>query len=456
MDKSSLWKQICTEILDRNIVKEMSFENWFAPVRPLHFVNGVLLLHIDNIFALDTLNRQYRSIILSVGKEIDSSLNEVRFTREGEVPVPVAAKEEVEPPKKEFVPTPTKPYQHPLNVKLNFKSFINADENSFALQSAMAVAENPGEKGYNPLYIYGGVGSGKSHLLHAIGNMVKKSRPNSKIVLTTADEFFYNYSSSLRKGDNMNKRIDSFISTFKTADLLLLDEVHLFSEKYGAQNEIFKIFNLLHQKGKQMVFTADRPPEKLTGVEERLISRFAWGLSVEIRPPRVETKVAILFEMAEREHLDLSEDVVAYIAENGPANVRELEGIIIRLLAHASIHKTDIDMTAAQKALNRPTSDTDQQFRIEDIIKVSAAYYKLDFELIFEKNRTKEVANCRQVAMYIAKKQTKHSLSSIGKEFGGRDHSTVVHAEKTIAEKRENDPDIANDIENILKDLRKL
>ena len=462
MNKKELWQKICETLSNGTVIKEAQYKAWIKPLKVLHFANGILLIKVADSFSYDFLESSYKERILSVAQNIDSSVKEVRFTTEEDVPLPQIIEVEKEQPQKEkeekkkklTTTTPLQPFQHPLNEKYTFNSFILGFDNQFARESALSVAEQPKNNTFSPLYLYASTGLGKSHLLHAIGNLIKKQRPSLSVVLTTADEFYYNYSSSLgKKGKDEGKEYDSFFSLFENCDVLLIDDLQQLSGKVQCQIEFFRIFNTLHQRGTLMVFTADREPNKLLGFDERLISRLEWGLAVEISEPQIETKIAILTEMAERENLTLSGEVISFIAEKGPNNIRELEGVIIKLLAKASIQKIDIDLKVAQDALNQRILSEEQKFDPTRIIDFCCEYYDVPIKMLKGKGRSKEVALCRQVGMYIAKKHTNLSYKQVGIEFGGRDHSTVVHAVKTIDKKIKNDEDLQRDVKLIIEKL---
>jgi len=461
MTKTEFWEEIIKELQQSNLVKEVVLTAWFRPQRVLHVANGILLVKVTDSFAYDQFSKQYSAKILQAAQEIDSSIEEVRFTTEESVPVPQASKPKVEvekpAPKKKSPPKDLpkqKKYQHALSPDFNFDRFISGYDNEFALKSAQTVAENPSKNRFSPLYIYGDVGLGKSHLLHSIGNLVQKQRPKFKVVLTTAEEFFHNYSASLqKKSKDGGSDYKEFFETFTKCDLLLIDEIQFLSAKPQCQIEFFRIFNELHQRGITMVFTADRPPEKLK-MEERLISRLQWGLAVEIQAPQVETRLAILSEMAQQKNLDLPANVITFIAENGPSNIRELGGIVIRLLVKADLEKVDINVETAEEVLNQRVLTNEQKFTLERIIEFACDHFGVAKKLMLGKGRSKEVALARQVGMFIAKNHTSFSLKSIGLEFN-RDHSTVVHAVKSITEKIDNDSEFAAEINSIIAILSK-
>ncbi len=461
MTKTEFWEEIIKELQQSNLVKEVVLTAWFRPQRILHIANGILLIKVTDSFAYDQFSKQYTHKILQAAQAIDNSIDEVRFTTEESVPVPRLNKETVEPeklaPKKKITPKELpklKKYQHALSPDFNFDRFIAGYDNEFALKSAQTVAENPAQNRFSPLYIYGDVGLGKSHLLHAVGNLVQRQRPKFKVVLTTAEEFFHNYSASLqKKSKDSGSDYKQFFDTFVKCDILLMDEIQFLSAKPQCQIEFFRIFNELHQRGVAMVFTADRPPEKLK-MEERLISRLQWGLAVEIQAPQVETRLAILTEMAQQKKLDLPADVITFIAENGPSNIRELGGIVIRLLVKADLEKVDINLNTAEEVLNQRVLSNEQKFTLERIIEFTCEHFGVARKLMLGKGRSKEVALARQVGMYIAKNHTKFSLKAIGLEFN-RDHSTVVHAVKSITEKIETDPDFTEEINSVIATLAK-
>ncbi len=460
MTKTEFWEEIIKELQQSNLVKEVVLTAWFRPQRVLHVANGILLIKVTDSFAYDQFSKQYSEKILQAAQEIDSKIYEVRFTTEESVPVPRASKPEIDEqpaPKKKITPKELpklKKYQHALSPDFNFDRFIAGYDNEFALKSAQTIAENPVRNRFSPLYIYGDVGLGKSHLLHAVGNLVQRQRPKFKVVLTTAEEFFHNYSASLqKKSKDSGSDYKKFFETFVKCDILLMDEIQFLSAKPQCQIEFFRIFNELHQRGVTMVFTADRPPEKLK-MEERLISRLQWGLAVEIQAPQVETRLAILTEMAQQKNLDLPANVITFIAENGPSNIRELGGIVIRLLVKADLEKVDINLDTAEEVLNQRVLSNEQKFTLERIIEFTCDHFGVAKKLMLGKGRSKEVALARQVGMYIAKNHTKFSLKAIGLEFN-RDHSTVVHAVKSVTVKLAKDSEFTAEINSVITTLAK-
>ena len=339
------------------------------------------------------------------------------------------------------------PHQQ-LNKHYTLETFIVGSSNKFARSAAMAVAESPGKTRFNPLLIYGGVGLGKTHLLQSIGNYLIDTNPKCAITYISSEEFFINFIDSLQSHSTQK-----FTMQFRSSDVLLMDDIQFFAGKESTQEEFFHIFNTLYQNGKQIVLTSDLPPASLQGLQDRLISRFQWGLSVDIQPPDLETRVAILKKKAEEWNLNLPEEILYYIAENVSSNIRELEGAVRRILGFASINRSDINLELAKSVLKDNIKTEKSKVSIDYIIEKTAAFYKIPVNNIREKNKRKEVAFCRQVAMYISKNVTNHSLKSIGLNFGGRDHSTVIHAIQLIENLIKKDKTTAKDIEYIMSSL---
>jgi chromosomal replication initiator protein len=338
-----------------------------------------------------------------------------------------------------------------FNPNFTFDSFIVGPGNEFAKSVSLAVANSPGKTKFNALLIYGGVGLGKTHLLHAVGNYLLSEKKNLNVVYYPSEEFYLNFIDAIK---NNNTRI--FSEFFRSANALLIDDIQFLAGKESTQEEFFFIFNTLYQNQKQIVLTSDLPPNLLKGLQDRLISRFQWGLSVDIQPPNLETRVAILKKKAEQDNLSIPENILFFIAENVSSNIRELEGIIIRLLAYASITKRDITIDLVKSILKSNNGNEKNNYSIDKIIEIVANYYSVPVNNIREKNRRKEVAHCRQLAMYIVKNHTNYSLKSIGLHFGGRDHSTVIHAVNHIESIKQTDLSIDTDIKNILSKLSDL
>ncbi len=334
-----------------------------------------------------------------------------------------------------------------LNTGFTFKSFVEGKSNQLGLAAATQVAENPGGS-YNPLFIYGGVGLGKTHLMHAVGNALLQRKPNAKVVYLHSERFV----ADMVKALQLNA-INDFKRYYRSVDALLIDDIQFFAGKERSQEEFFHTFNALLEGGQQIILTCDRYPKEINGLEERLKSRFGWGLTVAIEPPELETRVAILKTKADQAQMLLPNDAAFFIAQRIRSNVRELEGTLKRVIAHAQFTAKPISIDLVREALKDLLALQDRLVSIDNIQRVVAEYYKIKVSDLHSKRRSRSVARPRQVAMYLAKDLTNHSLPEIGENFGGRDHTTVLHACRKIKELLEEDADIAEDVKNLLRTL---
>ena len=332
-----------------------------------------------------------------------------------------------------------------LNPDFTFDSFVQGKSNQLGLAAARQVADNPGA-GYNPLFIYGGVGLGKTHLMHAVGMEMRKRNPNAKIVYLHSERFV----ADMVKALQLNA-INDFKRYYRSVDALLIDDIQFFGGKERSQEEFFHTFNALLEGGQQMILTSDRYPREIKGVEERLKSRFGWGLTVAIEPPELETRVAILMRKAAEANVRLQDDAAFFLAQNLRSNVRELEGALKRVIAHAHFHGAALNIPTIKDALKDLLALQDKQVSIDNIQKVVAEYYRIKVSDLHSKRRSRSVARPRQVAMTLVKELTNHSLPEIGNAFGGRDHTTVLHATRKINELREASTDIAEDYKNLIR-----
>jgi chromosomal replication initiator protein len=440
------WHSVLSKLSSK--IDSHRFETWFRPIEPSISNDGtVLYLSAPNKFICDFLDQNYKSEILSISKEIDSKISSVSFyiaeskTSLSKPPEIIISKSESE------ISVQSSSYPQ-LNKRFTLDTFVVGNGNEFARSAVMAVADSPGKTKFNPLLIYGGVGLGKTHLLQAVGNHLLSKSPAYKVTYITSEEFYLNFIDAIKNNNTKN-----FTSRFRSSDVLLMDDIQFFSGKESTQEEFFYIFNTLYQNGKQIVLTSDLPPSSMKGLQDRLISRFQWGLCVDIQPPDLETRVAILKKKSEEDHLTISQDILYYIAENVSSNIRELEGVVIRLLAFASITKSDINIDLVKGVLKDNKKTEKIRVSIDKIIEKVAEFYKVPVNNIREKNRRKEVAYCRQVAMYISKCVTDHSLKTIGLNFGGRDHSTVIHAIQQIESIKQSDSVLSKEIDSIISSL---
>jgi chromosomal replication initiator protein len=334
-----------------------------------------------------------------------------------------------------------------LNKNFTFESFVEGKSNQLAFAAAQQVAENPGGS-YNPLFIYGGVGLGKTHLMHAVGNAMRAKKPDAKIVYLHSERFVADMVKALQL-----KAIDEFKSFYRSVDALLIDDIQFFAGKERSQEEFFHTYNALLEGGQQMILTCDRYPKEIDGVEERLKSRFGWGLTVAVEPPELETRAAILINKAEQAGMALSKDAAFFIAQRVRSNVRELEGALKRVLAHAQFTGRIIDIDLIRESLKDLLALQDKLVTIDNIQRVVADYYKLKMSDMLSKRRSRSIARPRQVAMSIAKELTNHSLPEIGESFGGRDHTTVLHACRKVKELESIDREVQRDLKNLYRTL---
>lgn len=449
---TSLWQNILSSI--SNSIDAHRYETWF---RPLILTSSsdpsTIFLSAPNQFIADFLDQHYKSLILSHANQYSSSIKNIVFkvsnskihfddNHQSTQINSNSVIEDIKPILKDQLSYPQ------LNKRFTLSSFVVGPNNQFARSAALAVSEAPGKTKFNPLLIYGGVGLGKTHLLQSIGNNVLSLNSSKIVTYITSEEFYLNFIDAIK-----NNNTKEFTARFRSSDLLLMDDVQFFAGKESTQEEFFYIFNTLYQNGKQIVLTSDLPPGSLKGLQDRLISRFQWGLAVDIQPPDLEIRVAILKKKAEEDNLSIPEDILYYIAENVSSNIRELEGVVIRLLAFASITKSDITIDLVKSVLKDSGKVEKVRVSIDKIIEKVAEYYKVPVNNIREKNRRKEVAHCRQVAMYISKEVTNNSLKTIGLNFGGRDHSTVIHAIQQIESMKITDSYLSKDIELIKQSL---
>ncbi|MEZ5558546.1 MAG: chromosomal replication initiator protein DnaA [Pseudomonadales bacterium] len=334
-----------------------------------------------------------------------------------------------------------------LNEEFTFDTFVEGKSNEMAKAASIQVAANAG-KTYNPLLLYGGVGLGKTHLMQAVGNYIKTHNPDAQVVYLHSQRFVQDMVKALQQGT-----MDEFMQFYRSVDTLLIDDIQFFANKLRSQEEFFHVFNALLERGKQMVLTCDRYPREIDGLEERLKSRFVYGLTQEVEPPELETRVAILMKKAEAEEVDLDPAVAFFIGERIRSNVRELEGALRRVIANARFTGSRITIEQVKRALRDLLAIQDRQISIDNIQKLVAEYYNIKISDILSKRRNRTIARPRQMAMFLAKELTNHSLPEIGEAFGGRDHTTVLHACKRIAELKESSADVAEDYKNLSRQL---
>lgn len=447
---SQFWEN-CLQYISRR-VKKHSFNTWFKHTRGCR-ENGTLNILVPNQFVADWLGGHYGTLIGEAITEVNGNRLEYIFKTNGngngqpqteiEFHAPIQS-ESMTP--ESAVPTGMELVN--LNERYSFDNMVVGDFNQFAHAAALAVAEAPGKTNYNPLFIYGGTGLGKTHLAHAIGHFVTKSNSGKRVIYASSEKFTSDFIGSLSNGT-----ISSFASKYRSVDVLLIDDIQFFSGKESTQEQFFHTFNDLYHSGKQIVLTSDRHPKETRGLEERLLSRFASGLIADLQIPDLETRVAILRHKVKEEEVSVPEDVLYFIADHVTNNIRELEGSLTRLIAYASMQQVDIDLEFAHKVLGRDIVKTRKDLTIPLIQKETSAVFHIDQELMLSRKKTSQIALARQVAMFLSRKHTDFSLKSIGEAFGGRDHSTVIHACDIIAKRASQDIQLKDRVDLISKKL---
>jgi chromosomal replication initiator protein len=440
----------CLKIFRDNI-NYQSYRTWFEPIKPISLDNDVLTIEVPSQFFYEWLEEHYVEII---GKTIKRELGkegrlEYRILIENQnkinpasVRMPAGMKNvTAENNFQEFTNKHETPVKNPfaipglkrsqidpqLNPNHVFESFIEGECNRLSRNAGLAVAEKPGGTAFNPLVIYGNAGLGKTHLAHAIGNQVKKNFQNKTVLYVSAEKFINQFIEHSR-----NNEVNDFINFYQLIDVLIIDDIQFFAPAIKSQDAFFAIFNHLHQNGKQLILTSDKPPKDLEGVQERLLSRFRWGLSADIQAPDFETRMAILEYKMRKEGLELPLEVVKYLAYNVQNNIREMEGALVSLFAHSTLVKKEIDLELTKKVLRNIIKTSSKEVTIDAIQKMVCEYYTITYDKLQAKTRKREIVQARQISMFLAKKFTKNSLKTIGEHFGGRDHTTVIHSCQTV------------------------
>lgn len=467
-----LWNRCLARLEDELPAQQYSM--WIRPLQVVASADGSeLVLFAPNRFIVDWVRDKYLDRIGELLGELQTgpvpSLNmKVGASRParpqpGVAPAPVATPEMppvmAPPPMGRDIatapaappsPTPATALKHRsnLNSAFLFDNFVEGKSNRMAAAAAQQVAENPGTHGYNPLLLYGGVGLGKTHLMHAVGNGLLKRNPNAKVVYLHSERFVADMISALR-----NKTINEFKRFYRTVDALLIDDIQFFAGKEQSQEEFFHTFNALLENGQQIILTCDKFPKEIDGLEERLKSRFGWGLSQPMEPPELETRVAILKKKAEEARIELPNEAAFFIAQRIRSNVRELEGALKRVIAHVRFTGAPLDIGLVKDALRDLLAIQARQVSVDNIQRTVAEYYKIKIADLLSPRRSRSVARPRQMAMALSKELTSHSLPEIGDAFGGRDHTTVLHACRKVKELREGSTEIEEDYQNLLRSL---
>jgi len=441
-DAKGTWEE-CMKIIHGK-VNNLSYKTWFEPVIPVVLDKNNLVLKVPSRFFHDWLEEHYATVVSESLKVVigenarveytisdeDIGDNEPRFYRPSQLVLPNSHQEKIGLPKSNHHP----PFENNLNARYTFENFIKGDSNQFARAAAYAVANNPAGTSFNPLVVYGGVGLGKTHLIQAIGNLAIQLRKAERVFYVSSERFTVDFVEAIQKD-----RANEFSNFYRSMDVLIVDDIQFFAGKEKTQDTFFHTFNALHQSGKQIVLSSDRPPKELKGVDDRLVSRFTWGLTVDIQPPDLETRIAILRKKSEDDGIQLPDDVIEYIAANVTTNIRELEGSLISILAKASLNNREITVDLAKEVVRSLAVSRKTAVTVEDIQKIVANFFDTSEEYLRAKTRKQEVVIARQTAMYLTKELTRLPLKTVGSHFGGRDHSTVIYACQVISDLIAND-----------------
>ncbi|CEH31603.1 Chromosomal replication initiator protein DnaA [Aneurinibacillus migulanus] len=443
-----LWDTTLSHIQTR--ISKPSFETWLKSTKASSLDDSTLLITAPNEFTRDWLESRYSELISETLYEVTGKVITIKFV----IPTSNSQQSETDidsvPSSKGNRNNSHDDYpQTMLNAKYTFDTFVIGAGNRFAHAASLAVAEAPA-KAYNPLFIYGGVGLGKTHLMHGIGHYVLEQKPNARVVYLSSEKFTNEFINSIRDNQTVN-----FRNKYRNVDILLIDDIQFLAGKEQTQEEFFHTFNALHEESKQIVISSDRPPKEIPTLEDRLRSRFEWGLITDIQPPDLETRIAILRKKAKAENLEIPNEVMVYIANQIDTNIRELEGALIRVVAYSSLINRDIDTELAMEALKDIIpSNKPRIINIAVIQQVVGEYFDLKMEDFKAKKRTKSVAFPRQIAMYLSRELTDYSLPKIGEEFGGRDHTTVIHAHEKITQILQSDRQMQATVQELIDTIK--
>ena len=444
-DLKKIWAKTLETI--KSELSEVSFNTWIKSCEPISISPDTITISVPNSFTQDILDKRYKDLVANSIEVVCSKLYKIEFVIASEA----FEKEEIKDTSsnsssKSIVVNDE--MSSTLNPKYTFNSFVIGNSNRFAHAASLAVAESPA-KAYNPLFIYGGVGLGKTHLMHAIGHYILDNNPSAKVVYVSSEKFTNELINAIKDDKN-----EDFRNKYRNVDVLLIDDIQFIAGKERTQEEFFHTFNALHDANKQIILSSDRPPKEIPTLEDRLRSRFEWGLIADIQVPDFETRMAILKKKADVENLNVSNEVMGYIATKIKSNIRELEGALIRIIAYSSLTNREVTVDLASEALKDIISKKQRKHITIDIIQdVVSSYFNLRVEDLKSQRRTRNVAYPRQIAMYLSRKLTDMSLPKIGEEFGGRDHTTVIHAYEKISENLKTDDSLQHTINDITKKL---
>jgi len=457
----------------RQHVTDQAFKTWFEPIEPVNLQGDALTIQVPNKFFYEWLEEHYIEVLKlclvnELGKGGKLQYRVAKANQGGQVQEPVVnqspeIKRDMNKHYGQFSLRTEEKKMNPfvipgiqkvkidaqLNPNYTFEYYIEGDCNRLARSAGLAIAKKPGQTAFNPLMVFGNVGLGKTHLAHAIGNEVKRTLPDKTVLYVSSEHFTNQFIEALS-----NNAMSDFIHYYQLVDVLIVDDIQFLENKHKTQEIFFHIFNHLHQRGKQLILTSDRPPKELSGMEERLISRFKWGLSADLQTPSLETRMAIIQQKMNKDGIELPHNVMEYISFALRTNVRELEGILISLIAQAALNQREIDLDLAREVISKFVDDVSNEISVEFIQKIVASYYNIPVEKLREKTRKKLIVTARKLSMYLAKQMSNKSLAVIGESFGGRDHSTVIHACRSIEEMLQNDDRFKNVVNDLTKKIK--
>ena len=447
------WAQ-CLTILADNLT-DSAYRIWFAPIVPLQFENGTLVLQVKSQFVAEYIEENYLQILSSTIIRVFGQGTHLEYrvlidaASGAATQLPSAGAQAQAKPIINNMPRQRDYFESQLNALYTFDSFVAGEPNKLARTAGVAIASQPGYTAFNPLFVYGGSGVGKTHLANAIGNQVKVQNPEARVLYVSANTFKLQYQDAAK-----NNKIPDFLNFYQSVDVLIVDDIQYFAGLKGTQDTFFHIFNYLQQSRKQLILTSDRPPIELKDIEERLLTRFKWGLSAEIKNPDYQLRKNILLSKMRRDGIVLSDEVVDYIATNVRNSVRDLEGILASLLAHSTLTDREIDIRLAEEVISHIVAIQPKKITVGDVIGAVAEHYSLPEKALLSANRSKEIANARHIAIYLTKELTDSSLTEIGFKMGRRTHATVLHSIAIIKDRLEFDPVMRQTISQLESALR--
>ncbi len=444
-DANLVWKNCLTHIKEN--VTLMTYNTWFLPIRPISIKDNNLKVQLPNQFFWEWIDEHFSTIVKKTIFDVlgeNGKLSYIISDEKEQKEEYVKQNSIVNANKIKVIENKLPEHETNLNPRYKFENFIKGEGNQLARAAAGAISDNPGGTSFNPFFVYGGVGLGKTHLIQSIGNSILEKFPDKKVIYLSSDSFTVEFVEAIQ-----SNKVNDFSGFYRNMDVLIIDDIQFLMGKEKTQDLFFHIFNTLHQSRKQIILSSDKPPKDLKGLDDRLVSRFQWGLSADIQPPELEMRIAILKNKAEEYGMIVSTDILEFIAGSITSNIRELEGCLIKLLANASLNSKEITLELAKKTVKEIATDRKINITIDDISKAVCHYLNIAENKIREKTRKKEIVLARQLAMYFSKELTKSSLKTIGLHFGGRDHSTVIHACNSIEQMRNNELSMKELIDSI-------